>query len=189
MKKTLLTLTLLGFAQTAAAGALDQPIQTYLDQTLRSWATNPVVVDAITMQNAAHAGLDAAQIETLDQAWRAEIGATDQPTIAPVLNNPASDFLRAQLAATQGRVTEAFVTDNLGLNVAMAGLTSDYWQGDEDKFTATYPKGADAVHLGEVEFDESTQTYQLQVSFTVINPATGAPIGAMTVALDAESLQ
>ena len=78
--------------------------------------------------------------------------------------------------------------DAQGLNVAASGLTSDYWQGDEAKFTETYGKGAGAVHFGEVEFDESSQTYQAQISVTVTDPATGQPIGAITVGVDAAHL-
>ena len=48
--------------------------------------------------------------------------------------------------------------------------------------------GAGATHLSEVEFDESTQTYQGQISVTVTDPATGTPIGALTVGVDAEAL-
>ena len=40
----------------------------------------------------------------------------------------------------------------------------------------------------EIEFDESTQSYLAQVSVTLSDPSSGAPIGAMTIGLDAESL-
>ena len=79
--------------------------------------------------------------------------------------------------------------DNRGLNVATAGLTSDYWQGDEAKFTETFGKGAGAMQIGEVEFDESSQTYSVQVSLTIVDAKTATPIGAMTIALNAEALE
>ena len=85
-------------------------------------------------------------------------------------------------------ITEVIVMDAKGLNVAASGATSDYWQGDEAKYQETYPKGPGAVHFGEVEFDESSQTYQAQISITVTDPDTGRPIGAMTVGVDAEVL-
>jgi hypothetical protein len=78
--------------------------------------------------------------------------------------------------------------DARGLNVAASSVTSDYWQGDEEKFTATYPLGPDAVHISEVEFDESTQTFQAQVSLPVTDPATGAVIGAITIGVAADRL-
>jgi hypothetical protein len=78
--------------------------------------------------------------------------------------------------------------DQHGLNVAASAMTSDMWQGDEAKFTETYSMGAGAVHFSEVELDESTQRYQAQISVTIVDPATGEPIGAMTVGVDAEAL-
>jgi hypothetical protein len=75
-----------------------------------------------------------------------------------------------------------------GLNVAASAMTSDMWQGDEAKFTETYSIGAGAVHFSEVELDESTQRYQAQISLTIVDPASGEPIGAMTVGVDAEAL-
>ena len=108
--------------------------------------------------------------------------------IAPVLNNPVSDALRARIEASMGAMTEVFIMDEHGLNVAASAVTSDMWQGDEAKFQDTYGKGAGSVHIGEVELDESTQRYQGQISVTIVDPDTGAPIGALTVGVDAESL-
>ena len=65
-------------------------------------------------------------------------------------------------------------------------MTSDYWQGDEEKHQLTFGAGPNAIHVSEVELDESTQSYQAQVSFTIIDPATGAGIGAATIGLNAE---
>ena len=78
--------------------------------------------------------------------------------------------------------------DAQGLNVAASDMTSDYWQGDEAKHSETYGAGPDGFHISEIEFDDSTQRYQAQVSFTLIDPATGSAIGAVTVGVDAESL-
>ena len=99
-----------------------------------------------------------------------------------------ADALRAHMADANGAILEILVMDARGLNVAASGVTSDYWQGDEAKFTQTYPLGPDAMHHGEVAFDESSQAYQAQVSFTISDPKTGRPIGAMTVGLNAELL-
>jgi hypothetical protein len=86
-----------------------------------------------------------------------------------------------------GRFTEIFATDAKGLNVAQSTITSDYWQGDEDKFTKSFGAGADAVFLGEVEQDESTQTFQSQVSVTIVDES-GAPIGSITFGVDLSTL-
>ena len=78
--------------------------------------------------------------------------------------------------------------DALGLNVAASDTTSDYWQGDEAKFTETYGVGPDATHLGDIELDESSQSYQGQISMTIVDPATGSAIGAITVGVNADAL-
>ncbi|MGR3496718.1 hypothetical protein [Citreimonas sp.] len=177
-------------ATSPAAWAVDAngAMQAYYDASIAGWATDPVLLDAIAHQNQTTAGYDAATIEAMDQAWRAEVGAPDSPTIDPVVQHPASDFLRARVAESGGTITEIFVMDSVGLNVASSGMTSDYWQGDEEKFSETYGAGAGAMHFSEIEFDESSQSYQAQISFTLTDPATGDPIGAMTVGVNAESL-
>lgn len=162
-------------------------MKAYVDSEIMNWAQDAVIVSAIAAQNEMTAGYDAAQIDALDLAWRAEVG-TGSEMVDAVLMNPASDFLRGQIEASGGMITEVFIMDAQGLNVAASGATSDYWQGDEAKFQETYPKGAGVAHFGEIEFDESSQTYQAQISITISDPATGAPVGAMTIGIDAEAL-
>lgn len=176
------------FAQISHASEYAGAMQSYLDSAIRTWAEDPALVSAILAANTAHSGMDQGQIDAMDTAWRAEVGTPDGPTITPVLKNAAADFLRAQVDASAGKVTEAFITDNLGLNVAVSGETSDMWQGDEDKFTKVFPNGATGTLLGEVELDESTQTYQGQISIAITDPASGTVIGTLTVGVNADGL-
>lgn len=155
---------------------------------IRQFAEDPALVSAIVAQNAVTAAYDQAKIDALDKQWRAEVDAADKPLISATLGNPASVYLAKVLEDSKGVYTEIFATDNKGLNVAQASVTSDYWQGDEDKFTKTFPVGADAIFLGDVEQDESTQQFQQQVSFTVTDPATGTPIGSITVGVNLDQL-
>ena len=160
------------------------PLTELANGQLREIAQNPVLVAAIVAQNAQTAGYDAARIDSLDKQWRAEVNAADKPLISATLGTEASAVLASAQADSAGLFTEIFATDALGLNVAQSTVTSDYWQGDEDKFSQTFSVGADAVFLGEVELDESTQTYQSQVSITITDPATGQPIGSITAGID-----
>lgn len=172
----------------AVADEFSSALSSYYDSQIAGWVNDPALIAAVAAQNAARAGLSQADIDTLDTEWRAQVGAADAPVIEPVLNNAAADFLRARVAESGGVITEAFAMDANGLNVAATAVTSDMWQGDEDKFTKTYPMGPGATHLGDVEFDESTQSYQGQISVTLIDPATGAAVGALTVGINAEAL-
>ena len=174
-------------ASAVSAAEPTEAMASYADVQVNDWLTNPVVIDAIRAQNAAHANLTQADIDAMDQQWRAQIGEGDQPLIDSVRNTAASAFLRDNAAATEGVVTEVFVMDMHGLNVAMSAVTSDYWQGDEAKFTQTYAVGPGAVHISPVELDESTQTYQAQVSVSIADPDSGEVIGAVTFGINAQS--
>lgn len=180
--------TILMGLQAQAANEFQPAMEAYLADHIVEWAQDPVLLDAIRAANAVTGGYSADQIDAMDQAWRSEVGATDTPTITPVLENDAAEFLRARVALSDGAISEVFIMDMVGLNVAASAVTSDMWQGDESKFTATYGAGAGASHFGEVEFDESSQTYQGQISISITDPETGELLGAMTVGVDAEAL-
>ena len=175
-------------ATTLQANEFEPAMRSYLETEVLTWASDPVIIARLHTQNAAHAAITQAEIDAMDAAWRREVGAGSTPTIDPVVNNAASEFLRQHVAGSVGIISEIFVMDAHGLNAASSGITSDYWQGDEAKFQQTYGVGPDAVHFGEVEFDESSQSYQAQVSITIRDPGTGNAIGAMTIGLNAEAL-
>lgn len=190
---TLLRLTLAASLLVPANAALAadefQPaLEAYMNSSIVGWASDPMLLDAIRAANAQSEGMSQARIDELDQMWRAEVGTGSTPTITPILENPVSDFLREQVSASGGTMTEVFIMDQHGLNVAASGVTSDMWQGDEAKFTETYGMGAGSVHFGDVEFDESSQSYQGQISMTIVDPDTGEVIGAMTVGVNADAL-
>jgi len=150
-------------------------------------AQNPELVSAIAAQNAETAGYDQAKVDSLDQQWRAEVDASAKPLIDSVLSNAASTYLSGVQEASEGLFTEIFAMDAKGLNVGQSGVTSDYWQGDEGKWQNTFGAGAGTVDLGDVEQDESTQTFQSQVSIPVLDDA-GQPIGAITFGVNVEML-
>ena len=187
----LATMLLCAFGVPALATDASDPAERakhFAEAALQGWASDPMLIAAVRDQNSRHAGLTPADIAALDQRWIGELGKPVQPTISSILTAAPSDLLRAQVELAAGLMTEVFVMDALGLNVAASSITSDYWQGDEAKFSETFPKGAGAIHVGEVDFDESTQVYQIQVSFSLTDPADGTVVGAITVALNAEQL-
>ena len=149
--------------------------------SLQDWGRDPVPVAAVRQQNARGQTLD--QIAKLDVAWIAESGVT--PFMEALMTNEAARELKT-LEGTQPYFVESFLMDHQGANVAMTNKTSDYWQGDEDKFTASYLDGQGAVHIGPVKFDSSAQTYLVQVSVPVLDA--GRAIGALTIGIDLDRL-
>ena len=164
------------------------PMTDFANSTVKQWIANDTVINAIKAQNAKHAGLSQADIDNMDKDWRAQTDASSKPMIDAVLGNAVSSFLRQQKESTGGLVTEVFVMDNRGLNVGQSDVTSDYWQGDEAKWQKTYSAGPGAIFIDEVEMDESTQTFQSQLSMSIVDPASGEVIGAITVGINVDAL-
>jgi hypothetical protein len=155
---------------------------------LRGTLNVETVAISIEAQNERYQDLTPDKITTLDQQWVDERKAADKPLIASTLSNPLSVYLARVQGKSLGAYVEIFVMDRNGLNVGQSSITSDFWQGDEDKFTRTYPKGFDAVVLDEAEWDEERGIWIAQLSMTLVNAASQA-IGAATVDLNLTELQ
>ena len=175
--------------QAGSADEYDAQIQNFVENKLKGWMSDEAVVAAVKAQNEAHAELDDGKINELDQTWRAEADAGGGPMIAQILGRAISEKLKAHKAGNEELITEIFVMDNRGLNVGQSDVTSDYWQGDEAKWQKTYSAGPNVVFVDEIEFDDSTELFQTQVSMSVTDPADGSVIGAVTVGLNIEALE
>lgn len=178
----------LSLAPAASANEFEPQLRELASTTLAAIARDPALIAAIKQQNAANAGLSQADIDALDKKWRAEVGASDAPLISSVLATDVSAALRGRKDAAGGLITEVFAMDNHGLNVAQSDVTSDYWQGDEAKWQQTFGAGAGAIHIGDVELDESTQIYQSQVSLAIVDETGTNVIGAITFGVNVEAM-
>lgn len=181
---------LAGLAVTAPATANDfaAPLARLVEERIRPWLNDPALIETLRQQNAAHASLSQEEIDRLDGEWRSQAKAGHGPLIESVSASPASRFLVEQRQRSDGLFSELFVMDARGLNAGQSDPTSDYWQGDEAKWQRTYAAGPQAYFIDEIEFDESSQSFQSQVSVTVPDPDTGAPLGAITVGVNVEKL-
>ena len=173
-------------APQADANDFAPQIQAVFDEQVKPWLSDPAVINAIKAQNEKNAGVTEADIDSLDKQWRAEAKAGSGPLVDGTLGNELSAFLKGKKDAGGGIFSEIFVMDNKGLNVGQSDVTSDYMQGDEAKWQKTYSVGPDAVFIDEVEFDDSTESFQSQISATISDG--GAAIGAITLGINVEEL-
>ena len=171
----------LALATSLAIAKEAPPVSADVVNEIKAWANSAQIVKAVKAQNSKHADLTQGDIDKLDKAWRAQTKGSDQPLINSVLAKPVSGFLKSLKEKSGGVYSEVFVMDNKGLNVGQSDITSDYWQGDEAKWKKSYGAGAGSVFVDDVEFDESSQTYQSQVSVAIVDPSTKKVIGAVTV--------
>ena len=149
---------------------------------LKTLGTNPVLVTAVKAQNATGMTLD--EIKKKDEAWMATSGVDD--FMKSLMSSDAAKEL-SKIEKSKPYFDELFLMDKLGANVAMTNKTSDYWQGDEDKFTGSFNNGAGGIDVGKVKFDKSTQAYLVQVSVPVMDG--GKAIGAITIGINVDELE
>lgn len=162
----------------------DRAMTAFAIAQFESWIDGPEVVNAIRAQNQSSKDLSPDDILTLDAEWRSQFNAANQPMIDEVMNNSLSRFLVRQVTQARGKVTEVIVVDAQGLNVGQSALTTDFWQGDEEKYSETYLIGPEALHVSEVEKGESNTIYQKQVSMSITDPNTQTVIGAVTISVN-----
>ena len=176
-------------AAPAPAPISDDIIKAEFVESLRQRLQQPVTILSVTSSNKQHEGVQQAEIDKLDEAWKSEAKSDDQPLIAEILSSPLSSYLLYTQAKSAGLFTEIFIMDKFGLNVGQSSVTSDYWQGDEDKFQKTFQVGPEAVFIDEPEYDDGTKTWRVQVNLTIVDPSSKAAIGAATAEINLTELQ
>jgi C4-dicarboxylate-specific signal transduction histidine kinase len=149
---------------------------------VEKWAADPVVLDAVREANRNPRSLE--EIARIDREWQAAVGV--DAFIRSVLEQPASARLR-ELRESNPELHEAFVTDELGANVAATNKTSDFYQGDEDKFQEAFNGRKGGLHMGKLALDESSQAYTIQIGVPVRDQ--GQVIGVLVVAVNVEKLK
>lgn len=164
------------------------PIKEYVELDVKNWLSDPTIIAAIKAQNEKHASLSEEEIVALDNQWREQADADSKPMIDELLSRDVSKLLMEKQEASTGLISEAFIMDSKGLNVGQSAETSDYWQGDEDKWQKTYLVGPDAIFVDGVEVDDSSGALQSQVSLPITDPDSGDVIGAITLGINVDSL-
>ena len=131
-------------------------------QMLERHAAHPTIVSAVREQNAKGISLD--DIKTIDKEW---IDGMQNKLATKLQNNSVGTYLRNGVVLKNHVFTEAFLCDKRGAVVGEYPKTSDYWQGDETKFTECYNMSNGKVFVGQFYFDESTQAHSVQISVPV----------------------
>jgi len=169
--------TVYAFAETAPQKVVD-----LANSTLADIGTDSIIVAAVKNQNSKSMSLE--QIKAKDAEWKDTPGLADY--MEALMKSDCAKRIKT-IQASAPYYAEIFVMDNQGANVAMTDKTSDYWQGDEAKFQKSFAGGSGAVFVDDVEFDDSSQAYLVQVSVPVKDAA--KVIGAITFGIDVDKVE
>lgn len=145
----------------------------FAETVLAELGKDPAIIEEVKKQNRENVTLN--EIKALDSEWRKTEGVNRF-----ILGKMSNDCALAlyNIENVYRFIVETFAMDNQGANVGQTGKTSDYWQGDESKFTESFKNGRGAIHYGDVEYDDSVDEIVVQISVPVMEGRTA--IGAIT---------
>ena len=161
---------------------IDAKVKTFAKDKLVAVITDEVLVREIKAQNAKKVPL--AEIQAIDKTWTG--AESELPIQKEKLTNATAEAIRG-LGKTLPALREVFAMDDQGANVGQNNLTSDYWQGDEDKWKKSFADRKGGVDVGKPKFDKSANATLQQVSLPVID-ADGSVVGAITFGVALEAL-
>jgi len=161
--------------------ALEAEIRARVD-VAQSWAADRAIVRAVREANETPRTMT--EIEAIDAKWIETVGVDE--FMRGIIDHPAAERLR-ELRASHPALREAILTDRLGANVASTNKTSDFYQGDEEKFREAFNDAKGGVYVGSIYRDESIQSYSVPIGVPVLDE--GRVIGVLVITLSVEKLK
>jgi ABC-type amino acid transport substrate-binding protein len=175
-------------ARFAVSGDEQQRIKELLARKIERWKDMPKLQALLQERNLKSRRFSKQEIAERDKKWNQAFLENDFSYSIALVDQEMSAQLREIKKQSQDMVTEIIVTDARGLNFAISDMTSDYWQGDETKFTEVFAKPANTIHFSEISYDESTKRFQIDLSVPLYSAGNLEPLGVMVFGLDVEKV-
>ncbi len=181
--KGALVVALVGLVVNSAWGAFEitPAIQKELDRSIevvRGWAADPAIVKAVLAQN------EKGPLPGMDNTKWKTVRRSDD-LIKGFQRSEAGQFLTKRCTESNGRYSEAFLSAERGEKVAFFEKTTSYIHKGMPKFDVPFNTGK--AWQGQPEFDESSQTHEVQVAVPVLTG--GKPIGVLVVGVSLAELE
>ena len=165
-----------------------QQIKDLLSRKIERWKRLPKLEKTLTARNLKVRHFSVPEILERDKKWTESFLKNDYSYSIDLVDQTLSAELREVKKQSQDMITEIIVTDARGLNLAISDMTSDYWQGDEAKFTEVFGKPANTLFFGPINYDESTKRFQLHLSVPLYSEDNFEPQGVMVFGVDVEKV-
>jgi hypothetical protein len=122
----------------------------------------------------------------IDREWQ-QSGAAPK-VVRTLLSSKASNFL-AEVSRYNSIYRELLLADRYGRLAAASGPTSNYLQSDEDWWRQTFGAGVRGqMTVSDVQFDQSSESWGIDISVPVEEPAGGALAGVLKAHADIREL-
>ncbi len=159
-------------------------LRAHKQQILEAEGVYANLQNLVRQQPELHSDLKAAA--DIDRRWiEAVKSGTDTTIIREILQNNLSAFLTELANTSNAQITEIFVTSKNGYIIGMNQPTSDYQQSDEAPYQAII-QNAKPNHISKIDFDASTEKFQIQVSSPILSEDKNEILGVLTIGFDAD---
>jgi hypothetical protein len=152
----------------------EKELLTRYAQQVSRWAMIQRVVQAVAAQDQTPRSDE--KIREIDAAWQK--GGDPEGLATALQQNDCAQALQALINSNPGWA-EAMVTDRKGALVCASQRTSDYWQGDEPKFSRAWAEGAGALFVSSAAKDSSTGLEMVHIAVPV--RVAGKPAGVLII--------
>lgn len=158
-----------------------------LAEKITRWKNMPELQRLLQQRKHAAFNLTSEEIAKEDEIWMQAFASGNHTYRNRFIDSAMSSRLSAEKNHSKELITEIFVTDVRGLNVAVSDMTSDYWQGDEDKFTQAFAKPNNSLFFDVIRYDESTHHFQVHISVPLYDVKGVELLGVMVIGVDIET--
>lgn len=191
LKRIFLICFLTIYSPLSFAGDYDEIIHDHVMGHVLPFISQTLIIEEIEKQNARYADFTLADIQRLDKTWVNELQTEQYDLITQTLLSPVSlKLYEYKQSIDKNLICEMIVMDDKGMNVGQLSPSSDYWQGDEDKWNIPFNEKPNELYIGPaVSFDNSSQCYVVQASIAIHQPETGEEIGVVMISYNAEQLE
>lgn len=149
-------------------------------QHLANFEKDVALLDFVKAQNAKRVPLS--EIQRIDREWTAGDAAA---VVQAVTAGACADYLRKTFGA-HDHYAEVFLMDDQGALVCANQKTSDYWQGDEDKWSRSFNNGTGTAFIDRPRFDESSKTNMSAISIPLLDGA--KTVGVLMIGVKVDKL-
>ncbi len=150
-------------------------------EKITKFANDEVIIHAVQTQN--KAGVTINEIRKLDRDWVR--GTISQDFVKSLMENPCAVRLKERMKEIPSS-PESFVMDNQGALVCTTQKTSDYWQGDEAKWTDSFKSGIGTTVVSRREYDQSSKSTLVHISVPIMEQQKA--IGVLCVGINLTKL-
>lgn len=143
------------------------------------------VLDLPASLQSAETSASLAQILNINEQWQAARPNGVSQEALKLLQNATSKALNEWQSEQAKRVTEVMLMDVQGALTAASRVTSDYWQGDEEKFQAAVNLRPGTFFISPLNYDASARRFQVHASTPVFSQDNEL-IGVLSIGIDIE---